>query len=87
MNKIYFSAKVLKRERFARTGAPATSKELELIRKKMAFKYGGDVKIIATPIFVYTPYLTKNGAKTRRFQSLKDSLKLFVNRIFHGIRH
>ncbi len=51
MNKIYFSAKVLKRERFARTGAPATSKELELIRRKMAFKYGGDVKIIATPSF------------------------------------
>ena len=87
-NDVYIH--VLYKETFWRYYKPLSEDELEKKRVEFEQKYGGHVRLIETPVYVYLPYTTKDGSINRRPKLLEKFLqrfKLVINHLFSLFSH
>lgn len=88
--KSVFYLEVLHKKRFWRFYKPLSEEDLEKKRVELEQKYGGHVRLIETPVYVYLPYTTKDGSMSRRPKLLEKFLqrfKLVINHLFSFFSH
>ena len=85
-----FYIKVLHKEKFWCFHKPLSKEQREEKRVELEKKYGGNVRLIETPVYVYLPYNTKDGSinclpKLR--EKFLKRFKLVLNYLFSLFSH
>lgn len=80
--KINFSVKMLKKERFTCMEHALDEEEEQVFVNNLQKKYGGQIKMCRSVVYIYIPILTRDGEQCHRLKLLKDALKSFLNVIF-----